>query len=68
MPEYIINEDSKLDIVEVIKEATSIKDLFAAFAITPEDNIIILKAICELQQVEISDLKHRISQLERISK
>lgn len=66
MGEYNINEDSKLDIVEVLKEVKSIKELFTAFAITPEDNILILKAICEMQQSQISKLEHRLSQLESI--
>lgn len=68
MADYTISENAKLDIVEIIKEAKTVKDLFNAFAITPEDNILILKAICELQQAKISELEYKISQLGRISK
>jgi len=65
MSEFTMNETSKLDIVEVLKETKTIKDLFGAFAITPEDNILVLKAICELQQAKISELEHRLSRLEK---
>ena len=66
MTEFEVNQNSKLDIVEVLKEIKNVKELFTAFAITPEDNILVLKAICEMQQTKISELEHRLSQLEKI--
>lgn len=63
MAEFEMNEDSTLDIVEVLKEIKNVKELFLAFAITPEDNILVLKRICELQQAKISELEQRLSRL-----
>lgn len=63
MADYTMSENAKLDIVEIIKESKTIKDLFNAFAITPEDNILILKAICEMQQAKISELESKIARL-----
>ena len=64
--EILINEQSVLDIVEILKEAKTFKDLNYAFGINAEDNILVLKAICELQQKTILELQTRIENLENI--
>ena len=64
--EILINEQSVLDIVEILKEAKTFKDLNYAFGTNAEDNVLVLKAICELQQKTILELQTRIENLENI--
>ena len=64
--QILINEQSVLDIVEILKEAKTFKDLNYAFGTNAEDNVLVLKAICELQQKTILELQTRIENLENI--